>query len=381
MDTYPAPLAPTFREPTHAAPGVKYDRKSERLVFAEPRDDARTASARMSLHGEAATPESDVALDDVRASMPPEAAARMLAYRPQLPKEQEEIRDFVERCVALALPQTMYTVEVLLRPCLAFALWAVFVVGAPMDARVVFDRDLIERYIRSGLENEYGVPLADGTLRNYRAWILRVAEVVNPDGNPRQTLPLNSRGMDAPYDYDEQEALKRWATGQGTVYMRRGAQTLISLGAGAGLSSGEIVLLRREDVAVADNSAVVLTVTDTDGERSREVVVAGKHEKRLVKLLRDVPAGAFVFLPKRTRTENDVVSAFVARSSTPSGTPAIKARRLRNTWLVERMTDRVDVFTLMQAAGLQSLESISRLAVFVPQPDESTRIAQLRGRK
>jgi hypothetical protein len=100
-----------------------------------------------------------------------------------------------------------------------------------------------------------------------------------------------------------------------------------------------------------------------------------------VKLLRDVPTGAFVFLPKRTRTENDVVSAFVARSSTPSGTPAIKARRLRNTWLVERMTDRVGVFTLMQAAGLQSLESISRLAVFVPQPDESTRIAQLRGRK
>lgn len=371
-----------FLDPKRDNPGVRYDPKSKRLIFSEPKDDVLTASARMSLHGDAATAESEAALADVRAAMPRDAAARMAAYRPQLPAEQEgEVPGFVERCVALALPHSAYTVEVLMRPCLAFVLWAVFVVGAPLDARVVFDRELIERYIRSGLVNEHGVPLADGTLRNYRAWILRVAEVVNPVGNPRQTLPLNSRGMDEPYDDDEQDALKRWATGQGTVYMRRAAQTLIALGAGAGLSSGEIVLVKREDVAVTDSSAVVVTVRGTDGEPMREVVVAGKHEKRLVKLLRDVPTGAFVFLPQRTRTENDVVSAFVARSSTPHGTPTIKARRLRNTWLVERITDRVDVFTLMEAAGLQSLESISRLAVFVPRPDESTRTEQLRGRK
>ncbi|MCY7287249.1 MAG: hypothetical protein LH624_03110, partial [Cryobacterium sp.] len=94
-----------------------------------------------------------------------------------------------------------------------------------------------------------------------------------------------------------------------------------------------------------------------------------------------VPMGAFVFLPKRTRAENDIVSAFVARSSTPAGSPTIRARRLRNTWLVDLMTDRVDVFTLMEAAGLQSLESISRLAIFVPRPSATDRAAQLRGKK
>jgi hypothetical protein len=39
------------------------------------------------------------------------------------------------------------------------------------------------------------------------------------------------------------------------------------------------------------------------------------------------------------------------------------------------------VFTLMEAAGLQSLESISRLAIFVPRPSDDDRTAQLRGKK
>jgi hypothetical protein len=45
------------------------------------------------------------------------------------------------------------------------------------------------------------------------------------------------------------------------------------------------------------------------------------------------------------------------------------------------MANRVDVLTLMEAAGLKSLESISRLASFVPRPSDQERIEQLRGTK
>ena len=86
-----------------------------------------------------------------------------------------------------------------------------------------------------------------------------------------------------------------------------------------------------------------------------------------------------MFLPQRSRTENDVVSAFVAKTLHPRGTPTVTVRRLRNTWLVTQMVNRVDVLTLMEAAGLQSLESISRLAQFVPRPTADQRDAQLRG--
>jgi hypothetical protein len=63
----------------------------------------------------------------------------------------------------------------------------------------------------------------------------------------------------------------------------------------------------------------------------------------------------------------------------PPETPPITVRRLRNTWLVNHLTNRVDVFTLMRAAGLESLESISRLALFVADISDADRIAQLRG--
>jgi hypothetical protein len=46
---------------------------------------------------------------------------------------------------------------------------------------------------------------------------------------------------------------------------------------------------------------------------------------------------------------------------------------------VTHMTNRVDVLTLMEAAGLQSLETISKLAIFVPRPSTDDRNAQLRG--
>jgi hypothetical protein len=109
--------------------------------------------------------------------------------------------------------------------------------------------------------------------------------------------------------------------------------------------------------------------------------VAARYEKSLAKAIKDLPGESLVFLPKRASTEKDVVSAFVGRSSRPDGTPTVRARRLRNTWLVQHLSNRVDVSTLMQAAGLLSLESISRLAGFVPRLSDDARTAQLRGKK
>ena len=86
-----------------------------------------------------------------------------------------------------------------------------------------------------------------------------------------------------------------------------------------------------------------------------------------------------MFLPKRSRTENDVVSAFVRRTSRPAGIPLITVRKMRNTWFVGQMTNRTDVFTLMESAGLQSLESLSKLAKYVPRPTPADRDEQLRG--
>ncbi|RNE59359.1 site-specific integrase [Cryobacterium tepidiphilum] len=354
---------------------MSYDSSARLLRFKEGTDDEGVAAARMTLRSEPAGDEARAAMIAARSSMPASSAKKMTEYVPDLPAEQVNvIRPFVEDAITLALPQNSYSVEALLGPCMHFVYWAVFVVGADLDASIIFDRELIEHYVRESLPE-----LAEGTRRNHRAWLFRVAEAVNPEANPRNPMPLNERSLDTPYDDDERTALDHWAAGQATPYMRQAATVLIALGTGAGLSSGEIATLRRESVTEGPDRVVSIELPGED--KPRIVPVTARYEKALAKAIKKVPAGAFVFLPNRTRTGNEVVSAWVARSLTPPGTPTVRVRRMRNTWLVTHMANRVDVLTLMEAAGLQSLESISRLAAFVPRPSEDARTAQLRGTK
>ena len=184
--------------------------------------------------------------------------------------------------------------------------------------------------------------------------------------------------MEPPYNTDEMVVIRRWSEGQSTQYRRNGAQTLIALAAGAGLSAVEIAHLRRDCVELLPDGAVEIHV-HVDGNFKRSVIVASPFDKKLAQFVAPLDGNRMVFLTDRNRTVNDVVSAFTSKLAAPPGTPPITARRLRNTWLVTHLANRVDASTLMQAAGLESLESISRLASFVPAVSDADRIAQLRG--
>jgi hypothetical protein len=355
---------------------VKYDISHRILRFGEVFEDPTIVTARTTLQlGTAVAESARQAMEEIRSRINDDIVRKLTEYAPSLPSEDVEvIRPFVADSIALALPLTAYSVETLLGPVMKFVHWAVFVVGCELDALIIFDRELIETYVREVLPKE----LAPGTRRNYRAWIFRVAEVVNPNKNPRLPMPLNQKDMGTPYVESDIVGLDRWAAGQSTPYRRSNAATLVALGAGAGLSSIEIVHLTRNAVTVRADGSVELTVV-VDGIFKRKVIVSAEFEDIITTQVADLEPDVFVFLPRRNRTENDVVSAFVAKTLHPRGTPTVTVRRLRNTWLVTQMVNRVDVLTLMEAAGLQSLESISRLAKFVPRPTADQRDAQLRG--
>jgi len=353
-----------------------YDSSERVLRFAEVFEDPTVADARGTLQlGSPVADTAEAAMESIRGRLSPEAIHKLANYDPSLPSDDVAfIRDFVSKSIALALPLTAYSVETLLGPVMRFVHWSVFVVGCELDAEIIFDRDLIDTYVREALPAN----LVPGTRRNYRAWILRVAEVVNPNKNPHTPLPLNSKSMEMPFTDDDIVALDRWAAGQPTEYRRTGAAVLVALGAGAGLSSVEIAHLTRDAVTIHDDGKVELRV-QVDGEFKRRVIVSAEFEDIIAAQAKESPREGFVFAPERTRAQNDIVSAFVARTVRPRGSLTVTVRRLRNTWLVTQMTNRVDVFTLMEAAGLQSLESISRLAQFVPRGTTDERDAQLRG--
>jgi integrase len=253
-----------------------------------------------------------------------------------------------------------------------FIYWCVFVLGYELT-RELFDPETIQAYVDEAIDGK-----TDGTRRNYRAWIVRVAEVVNPDRNPIRMKSLNSRGMEPPYTSKELVALRRWSEGQSTQYRRNGAQTLVALGAGAGLSSIEIAHLKVSCIEQHLDGSVEIHV-HVDGDYKRSVIVSSPFDAKLAELVSSLESDRMAFLPNRASTTNDVVSNFISKLASPPGTPTITVRRLRNTWFVNHLTNRVDVFTLMRAAGLESLESISRLSAFVPEITDADRVAQLRG--
>lgn len=313
------------------------------------------------------------AMEQLRIGLGEGPAQKVRSYTPQLPKAKVAvIRQFVEDAVTLAQPLTKYSVETLMRPVMHFVYWCVFVLGYE-PSRALFEPETVQAYIDEAIDGK-----TDGTRRNYRAWIIRVAEVVNPDRNPIRSKPLNGRGMEPPYTADDMVVLRRWSEGQSTQYRRNGAQTLIALGAGAGLSAIEIAHLRRDFVELHPDGAVEVHV-HIEGDFKRSVIVASPFDSNLAELVAPLEGNRMVFLTDRNRTVNDVVSAFTSKLAAPPGTPPITVRRLRNTWIVNHLTNRVDVFTLMRAAGLESLESVSRLAMFVPDISDADRIAQLRG--
>gem|GEM_PF-558771 len=376
MTTPIASDSPTDPQTPAVPRAVVYDRANRKLRFAHSVDDPQVVLARATLRQGVPVPErSTEAMAAIRAKLDADARRTLENYVPPLPAaDVATIRDFVNDAIALALPQTAYTVETLQGPVMRFVHWAVFVVGCELDADLIFDLDLVEVYVRDALP----ASLVSGTRRNYRAWILRVAEVVNPKKNPQKPIPLNSKGMQEPYTSGEMVALNRWASGQNTEYRRTGAAVLIALGAGAGLTASEIVNLRRSAVTVHDNGAVELNVT-VGSEQKRRIVMLAQFEDVIATQAVLLPADGFVFAPHRGRVQNDMVSAFVGRTLRPAGSVTVTSRRLRNTWLVTQLTNRVDVVTLMHAAGLQSLETISRLAQFVPSPTVAECDAQLRG--
>ena len=221
---------------------------------------------------------------EFRASAHPDAIERLQNYVPSIPSAHAaQIRQFVADAVTLTLPQTAYSVDALVGPVTGFVYWAVFVVGSDLDAGIIFDRELIESYVRDELPATH----SDGTRRNYRAWITRVAEAVNPDRNPRAPMPMNARSMDAPYTDDELIALDRWAAGQRTAYLRENAAVLAALGIGGGLTSIEIAQLTREAVTVHDDGMVEIHVS-VKGEFKRRVIITAAWERILADHVTDM---------------------------------------------------------------------------------------------
>jgi hypothetical protein len=279
------------------------------------------------------------------------------------------IEGFVRSAVLDAQPATPYAAGDLLTVTARLALWCWQTAGLSLARRVVFDRLVIEEFIAQGCP-----ALTPASAGNQRSKLLRMAEALNPSAANRARLaPLPPSDPVRPYSASELAALRSWATGQTTETRRRDAATLLALGAGAGLAVEDIAGITAAMISV-DEAGVLVAVP---GRRARFVPVLAAWEAPIIEAAAWVPPGRRLFGENRTTGNKNFVSNFVDKSAGAGLKPSVQ--RLRATWLVHHLAVRTPVVPFMTAAGVQSLEALTRYLRFVPGIDPTEARHALRG--
>ncbi|MEB0265861.1 hypothetical protein [Cryobacterium sp. 10I5] len=279
-----------------------------------------------------------------------------------------EVKQFVLDAVADSADGTPYTVAELKVAASRLAAWTWQTAGLPLERGAVFRRDVVARFIAVGCPK-----LKPASRGNLRSQLLRMSEVLlDPREVPRRLAALEPSEPAAPYSSAELISLRSWASTQSTPARRANAWILLATGAGAGLAASEIGQLRVRDIAV-DEGGVLLQI---NGEGPRAVPVLRDWEQVLVDRTRALGPERFVFRENHGAYYPNLIANFIDRSQVVGVKP--QSQRLRATWIVRHLEAATPVVPLMRAAGIESLEALTRYVRFVRERDGDEVRARLR---
>lgn len=274
---------------------------------------------------------------------------------------------FLLGCLTDATPDTPYTVAELRRSLSGLVYWHVATTGGVLTREVVLGRCNIVRYVEGGM-SEFKV----ATRTNRRCQLLRVAEaLLGPELAPRALPALAPSDPCAPYSVDEVAALTGCAKSVKKPH-RTDAAVLLALGLGAGLSAQEIMSVRAGDVLAGPDG---VRVRVAEG-RSRTVTVLRRWEAAIARRAAGASAAEFLFKPGRSSAGKNLISNFVANNL--AGGVHVQTQRMRATWLVTQMAACTSLPVLAEAAGVDSLEALTRYLKFVPTGPSAQAAASLR---
>jgi integrase len=274
---------------------------------------------------------------------------------------------FSATAVADAVGATPYDSAELTRAVTTLARWAQLH-GIPLERESIFARDSIVAHIAEGLA-EHG----QGTRTNRRSQLLRVAEaLLEPALAPRALPAMRASDPTSPYSDEEGETLRNWANTEKNVRACDDALVLLALGLGAGLSAQEVMNVRSADITSVDG---VVLVRVTSG-RERDVPVLRRWEDVLIRRAGELGGNDYLFKPGRNGAGKNLISNYATKSKA-HGVLA-QTQRMRTTWLVTQMQAGAPLPELIEAAGVDSLEALTRFLPFVKRTETTTARAQLR---
>ena len=304
-------------------------------------------------------------------SLPEEVTNQMRTQKPRSrpmdPAKWAHIRTFVTDSVALTLPQTPYTARVLTSTATRYVDWAVFGQRLPLQAEVLWRRELINEW---ALDETLG--LSEGTRRNYRKYLARIADAVEVEPSQLPFTPINRKGTEAPYTPAEMISFREWAANQPSALLQRRGVLMLVLCAGAGLTSSEVGQICPEHVLVSDRGIMI----DVQGNQPRLVPLLAEWDDWLLAILaKNPPQGEPLWGATKRKDKSNLLSSFV---ETASG-KGPRGDRLRHTWIVTQLTRRAPMKELFLAAGVRKMEHLGRLLEFVPPLTGDEYLQTLRG--
>ena len=280
------------------------------------------------------------------------------SYTPTMkPRHWKGINHFVESSVSKCLKKTPYSSADLYQATSRMAAWVDAQPDLLLDEATVFAPATVEQFIQEGLP-----AYAPASRGNRRSMLLRMSETILGSAAHRaQSGALPASSPSVPYSVDEVRSVQTWASAQ-SGDRRKSARVLAAAGLGAGLSTGEITALRVADIVTTANETFIAVT----GARPRRVLVDRKWASALRGSVKGREPKEWAFCPSRAGAGKNLVTNFVARSTSTEVRP--NAQRMRATWLVGRLQSGESAIAMMINAGVTSLGAITRYITFTQGP-------------
>jgi hypothetical protein len=295
---------------------------------------------------------------------------RLLSFVPSKGEYAETwstFRDFFGELVLDAVPCPNVDEMRLLGSLLPYVGWLAGR-GHDINRECVLNRTNVEAFLSASSGKFTG-----GSLRTYRSVLVSAIEALGGEVEPLGGTAKFSRSVPGdPYTDDEQGWLALWATRRLSDYTRRNTKLAVALGLGAGLTSGEVMLLDRSSVTVSDDG---VNVTVPHG---RTVTIHRTFEElfRGAFPLGD-PTGPLVLADAINR-DCKTLNKFLNRQRRRTDI-AVNLRKMRTTWIVRHLTAGTPADVLIEAAGVETLAGLTRFMQFVPPKPADAHREFLRG--
>lgn len=306
------------------------------------------------------------------------ALQRIRTYKGSKPVFDEETRLLVQGIVIDALvvapqPVTAGWVHTSLMTVGGLVRWAQ-TVAEPLTREHLLSQRTRNRFLNLGTSD-----LTDTSRRNYRCRLDLIATGLTAGPVAMTvTAPLAHGEATDPHTPTEVSTLWVWAQGLRPATRRDRILGVLALGLGCGLRASELTHITSKSVTV-DEHGVHVTVTTDRG--TRVVTCDRVWEDRLLNLVTSIEPGHPLTSPwrKAPATARGLQNALATAQHTHPPIAWFSARSLRNTWLVARLTEGTPVPTLMDAAGVESIEALKAFLVYIPAATPAERAAALRG--